>query len=98
MLISFGAQNRRRAGLTASEMRMKRTVQSPVQWMSSVIGRAPRSASMMRHTSHSAGATAPAKAAIFSGDQQPDFSQRKGMVGDYPALGIEFSPYTQSLH
>src|SRR5262249_41629019 len=48
--------------------------------MASVTGRGPRSLSQTRPASHRAGATAPAKAMIFSGLQAPDLSRRNSMA------------------
>src|SRR5580692_6199600 len=70
----------RRAGVIKSAARTSRTVQRPEKWITSVTGRAPSCSKAIRPASHSAGATASAKAAIFSGDQRPDFSRSSGML------------------
>src|SRR3954452_18594919 len=80
MLISFGALNSRRTGVTASENTTKSMVQYPAAWIASFTGRAGLSSPFhARQANHSAGTQPPTKAMTFSADQRPDFSRRKGI-------------------
>src|SRR5262245_49011889 len=95
MLISFGAEKMRRAGLTASASIMNRTAHEPVSWIAVSNGRAPRSPSHARHASHNAGRIAAVNATIFSGDQRPERSRRNGMVVQSSAPGGGGPPYRE---
>src|SRR3954471_3838037 len=89
MLISFGALNSRRTGVTASENTTNSMVQYPAAWIASFTGRAGLSSPFhARQASHSAGMQPPTKAMIFSGDQRPDLSRRKGIDPPQPRATI----------